>query len=85
MAAPITTNIPGYAQYGTAGLLAKTAYDNTLARINRTRQQSMHQYGYLGDVNPDNGTIQNLRVDPNNQFGDFQSMLRNQAGADLGP
>jgi hypothetical protein len=82
IATPYTTNIPNYSQYGTAGLLAKTAYDNTLARINQQRQQSIHNYGYLGDVNANTGVIDNLRVDPNSMFGSYQQMLRGQAGAD---
>jgi hypothetical protein len=61
-------------------LLGKTAYNNTLARINRQRGTTLQQYGYLGDVNKDTGVLSNVRVDPHNQYGDFQSMLRNQAG-----
>jgi hypothetical protein len=60
-------------------LLGKTAYNNTLARINRQRGQSLQQYGYQGDVDPVTGVLKNVHVDPNSQYGDFQSMLRNQA------
>jgi hypothetical protein len=77
-----STAIPNYAHYGTAGLLAKTAYENTLAHINRNRSQSLHQFGYLGDVDPNTGALKNFRVDPNSMFGGFQSMLRNQAQQD---
>jgi hypothetical protein len=60
-------------------LLGKTAYNNTLARINRQRGSTLQQYGYLGDVDPTTGVLANVRVDPNNRFGDFQSLLRSHA------
>lgn len=61
-------------------LLGKTAYNNTLARLNKQRGSTLQQYGYLGDVDPTTGVLSHVRVDPNNQYGDFQSMLRSQAG-----
>lgn len=76
---PYSTPIPNVARYGQAGLLAKTAYQNTLARINRSRSQTLRQYGYLGDVNPQTGVMQNVRVDPHNPYGNLQTMFRNHA------
>jgi hypothetical protein len=66
--------------YADASLAANTAYKNTLARINQKRSGTLRQYGYLGDINPDNGVLSNVRVDPNNAYGGLQSMLRGQAG-----
>jgi hypothetical protein len=81
-AAPIAAPIPGAS--GSSGYLqpnldANTAYQNTLARINQQRLGTLQQYGYQGDVNPTDGTIQNMRVDPTNPYGNLQSMLRSQA------
>jgi hypothetical protein len=77
---PYDAPIPGATGEVNATLLAKTAYQNTLARINRSRGQTLQQYGYKGSVDPVTGVITNVGVDPYNQYGDFQSMLRNQAG-----
>jgi hypothetical protein len=66
----------GYAQ---SDLDANTAYKNTLARLNQQRVGTLQQYGYQGDVDPTNGTITNMRVDPNNPYGNLQAMLRSQA------
>jgi hypothetical protein len=81
-AAPITAPIPGSS--GSTGYLqsnldANTAYKNALTRINQQRLGTLQQYGYQGDVNPTDGTIQNMRVDPTNPYGNLQSMLRTQA------
>lgn len=76
---PITTPIPDVSRYGQAGLLAKTAYQNTLARINRNRSQLIRQYGYAGDVDPNTGVLTNLRVDTHNPYGNLQSMYRTHA------
>jgi hypothetical protein len=79
MAVPYTTPIPGAPQQGMAANQAKLAYQRALARINQRRNQTLRQAGYLGDIDPESGTIQNLRVDPLNQYGGLQSMLRGQA------
>lgn len=80
MGAPYDAPVPGAVGQMNLALLGKTAYNNALARINRQRGQTLQQYGYLGDVNKDTGVLTNIRVDPHNQYGDFQQMLRNQAG-----
>jgi hypothetical protein len=76
------TNIPGAfgaGGYAQANLAANTAYKNTLARINQKRTQTLRQYGYLGDIDPNTGVLSNMRVDPNNAYGGLQGMLRHQA------
>src|SRR4051812_25414513 len=80
MTTPYDAPVPGAVGQMNVALLGKTAYNNTLARINRQRGSTLQQYGYLGDVDPTTGVMTHVRVDPNNQYGDFQSMLRNQAG-----
>lgn len=72
------TPIPGGSGYAGAALNATTAYNNALARINEKRSGTMRQYGYLADINPQTGVTQNMRVDPNNQYGNLQQMLRSQ-------
>lgn len=74
------TPIPGAAGYANAELLAKTAYGNALTRLNQQRVDTLHQYGYLADVDPESGTLANTRVDPNNPYGQFQQLLRSGAG-----
>lgn len=77
------TNAPGAfgaGGYADASLAANTAYKNTLARINQKRSGTLRQYGYLGDINPETGVIQNVRVDGHNAYGQLQSMLDHQAG-----
>ena len=79
MTTPYDALVPGAVGQMNVALLGKTAYNNTLARINRQRGQSLQQYGYQGDIDPATGVLKNVHVDPNSRYGDFQSMLRNQA------
>lgn len=81
MATPYDAPIPGADTYATAALGAKTAYQNTLARINAKRSDTLRQYGYLGDIDPNTGVVNNVRVDPYNQYGGLQQMLRSNADA----
>lgn len=71
--------IPGVDLYGQAALAAKTAYQKALAQINNQRHTALQQYGYLGDIDPNTGTLTNMRVDPNNPYGAFQEMLSSHA------
>ena len=82
MAAPYDTPVPGVAEYGQSALAAKTAYENMLARLTQRRRQTLHQYGYNGDVDPTSGVITNIRVDPFNQYGGLQEMLNQQSAED---
>lgn len=73
------TPTPGVAQYGQAALLAKTAYQQALARLNQKRQGTLRQFGYQGDIDPETGTVKNVRTDGNNPYGLFQMNNRTQA------
>ena len=66
------TNIPGAPGYEQANLLARRAYDNAMARLQQRRSQSMLHYGYTRDAQG------NLGVDPNNEYGAYQQMLRGE-------
>lgn len=71
--------IPGASVYGQSVALAKRAYQQALARINQQRSSTLRNYGYQADVDADTGTYKNLRVDPGNQYGLYQKMLRDHA------
>jgi hypothetical protein len=58
---------------------ATQAYNQALAQINQNRQSAMQTYGYTGTIDPTTGTITNMKVDPNNPFGEYQQMLRTHA------
>jgi hypothetical protein len=73
------TAIPGADVYGQAELAAKTGYQNAVTRYNQQRQNTLSQYGYQGDIDPTSGALANVRVDPNNPFGQYQTLLRNSA------
>lgn len=67
------TPIPGLAGYAGAAELANQAYNNAMARYNQQRSDTLLKYGYTQDANG------KLSVDPNNQFGSYQQMLRGEA------
>jgi hypothetical protein len=67
--------IPGNVGAAQTALLAKRAYQEALARINQRRSGTLRQYGYLGDIDPETGTLGGLRVDPNNPYGQLQQTL----------
>jgi hypothetical protein len=64
------TPIPGAPQYQQANLLAKRAYEQAMARHQQKRSRSLQNYGYVRDATG------NLGVDPNNEYGQYQQMLR---------
>lgn len=72
-------DIPGASIYGQAALQAKTAYQNALARINQQRGSTMRSFGYSGDFDEETGVLKNMKVDPYNQYGGYQQMLKSHA------
>lgn len=76
------SSIPGGSVHAGAALLAKTAYQKTLARINQQRGSTIQQAGFTSQIDPNTGMVSGLAVDPNNQYGDFQTLNRNQAQQD---
>lgn len=74
-----TYDIPGASVYGQAVALAKKRYQTRLADINKQRQSTLRQSGFLGDVDQETGLMTNLRTDPYNKYGGFQMLNRAQA------
>lgn len=80
--ATYSTPIPGVPQYGQAALAAKTAYQNTLARINQRRQALLRQGGFEGEIDGETGVLKNMRVDGSSRYGALQQLNRAQAMRD---
>lgn len=76
------TNIPGGSVYAGAALLAKTAYQKALARINQQRGTTIRNAGFKADIDPTTGMVKGLGVDQTNMYGDFQQLNRQQAQQD---
>lgn len=72
------TSVPGAANYAQAQLLANTAYGNAMARLKQQRGNTLLKYGYR--QNQAGG----YEVDPNNEYGSYQQLLKGEAGADEG-
>lgn len=70
--------IPGGALIAQAQLAAKARFQQRLADITKKRQSTARTGGYQFDVG-DDGLVQNWRVDPYNQYGQFQLLNRAQA------
>jgi len=79
---PYETSIPGASVYGGAALLAKTAYQKSLARLNDQRGTRLYQAGFEGNINAETGVIDNVRASQTNKYGEFQQLNRNQAMQD---
>jgi hypothetical protein len=60
-------------------LAANKAYADAVTRLNGQRLNTLQGAGYMGDIDAKTGTVGNLRVDPNNPYGDYQSLLRTGA------
>lgn len=71
--------IPGAAVLAQMGAQGLAEYKKAVARYNQQRLNTMTQYGYTGDVNPDTGVVANMRVDPHNPYGTYQTMRYNNA------
>lgn len=65
--------IPGAAGYEQANLLARRAYENAMTRLQQQRSQTMLKAGYRRDAQG------KLSVDPNNEYGGYQQMLRGES------
>lgn len=76
------TNIPGSSIYAGAALLAKTAYQKALARLNEQRGTTIRQAGFKANINPETGLVEGLGVDQSSMYGDFQQLNRQQAQQD---
>ena len=68
------TPVPGLAGYAGAAALANKAYTNAMARYQQQRSDTLLKYGYT------QGPDGSISVDPNNQYGSYQQMLRGEAG-----
>lgn len=79
---PYETSIPGASVSGGAALLAKTAYQKSLARLNDQRGTRLYRAGFEGDINAETGVIDNVRASQTNKYGEFQQLNRNQAMQD---
>ncbi len=80
--ATYSTPIPGVPQYGQAALAAKTAYGNTLTRLNQQRSSLLRKSGFAGDINAESGVVTNMRVDGSSRYGGLQQLNRSQAMRD---
>jgi len=78
LAGPYTTPIPGVAGYAGAAALAEQAYRNAMARYQQQRSNTLLKYGYTKDASG------NLQVDANNEYGQYQQMLRNESSQSKG-
>lgn len=76
------TSIPGGSIYAGAALLAKTAYQKSLARLNQQRGDTIRNAGFRADIDPETGLVKGLGVDQTNMYGDFQQLNRQQAMQD---
>jgi hypothetical protein len=68
------TPVPGAGGYAGAAALAEQAYQNAKSRYAQQRTQTLQKYGYT------QGADGRLGVDPNNEYGAYQQMLRGEAG-----
>lgn len=71
--------IPGAAVLAQMGAEGLAQYKKALARFNQQRQNTATQYGYKVDVDPEQGTVSNMRVDSANPYGIYQTLRHNNA------
>lgn len=71
-----TSPIPGASVYAEKQLQALDAYNRAKQNIRNRQNSYWQQYGFTGEVDPATGAASNVRVDPNNQYGQLQQMLK---------
>lgn len=76
----INSGLPLPGVYKEKQLAAEQAYQQALADLGSQQQGLFNQYGFQGQVG-DNGAINGLQINPNQQFGLVQQLLRSQAGS----
>jgi hypothetical protein len=72
------TPVPGGSGYAGAALLAQKAYDNAMARYKQQRGNTLLSFGYQQKEDGSYG------VDPNNEYGRYQQMLKGEANQSEG-
>jgi hypothetical protein len=77
-----TTPIPGSSVYRDQQQQALTAWQRARASLQTRTGQIWQQYGFKGEFDPETGSMRNVGVDVNNQYGDYQMMLGRQ-GSEL--
>ncbi len=73
--------IPGV--YKEKQLSAEQAYQQALQSLAAEQRSTMDQYGFQGDVG-DDGSLQNMRINPNQQFSLVNQMLRSGSASRTG-
>ena len=71
--------IPGAAVRAQMQAQGLAEYKKALARFNQNRQNTLTQYGYAADIDPEQGVLKNMRVDSSNPYGLYQNLRRNNA------
>ena len=71
--------IPNLGNYADIALQAKTAYQQALAQINSQRQGALRSFGYTAGIDPNTGMLTDMKVDPNNPYGQYEQMLNTHA------
>lgn len=76
----MATAIPNYGWLLERKAAIQRAYNQAISNIRTKRQGLATQYGYTYDVDPSSGAFSNYRIDPNNQYGLAQMLLKKQGG-----
>jgi hypothetical protein len=72
-------DMPGGDIEAASELAANKAYADAVTQLAGQRMNSLAGAGYLAHVDPTTGLVTNGGVDPNAQYGTFQTLLRNSA------
>ena len=74
--------IPDPSVYEGETAAALQAYNSALASIAARRSNTLQNYGFTAQVDPNTGALGSYSIDPNNQYGQVQTLLGNE-GANL--
>lgn len=76
-ATPINTTLPG--AYQGQEVDAENAYQQALTNIAQQQAQTMQSYGFTGTPNFATGQLDNLHIDPNDQYSQVMGLLNSHA------
>jgi hypothetical protein len=74
----VTSPIPDGSVYKDQQLAALDAWRRAQTALRTRTGQIWQQYGFKGEFDENSGTMRNVGVDVNNQYGDYQMMLGRQ-------
>lgn len=70
--------VPDASVYAEEAAQAQHAYELAINNISQRRATTLQSYGFTAQVDPSTGQLQHYAIDPNNPYGQVQTLMTNE-------